>query len=62
MIFLTHSLKKGIRQLTAKVNLGQTRQNHVSESYASQLYWNAQINQDRMVFFVLSKKGAVPKN
>ena len=44
------------------VNLDQTRQNHVSESYISQLYWNAQVYLDMKVLFVWSKKGAIPKN
>ena len=45
-----------------KVNLDQTTPSHVSESYTSQLYRNAQLNQDMKVIFVWSKKGAVPKN
>ena len=46
----------------AKVNLGQTRPSHVSESYTSQPYQNAQINQDMKVFFVWSKKEVILKN
>ena len=45
-----------------KVHLDQTIPSHVSESYTSQLYRNAQLNQDMKVLFVWSKKGAVPKN
>ena len=48
--------------LMAKVSSCQTRQSHVSESYASQLYRNGQVNQDMKVLFVSSKKGAIPKN
>ena len=61
VIIVVNSLKKGNRQLMAKVNLGQTRPSHVSESYTSQPYQNAQINQDMKVFFVWSKKGAILK-
>ena len=61
VIILAHSLKKGNRESMAKVSLSQTRQNHVSERYASQLYRNAQVNQDMNVLFVWSKK-AIPKN
>ena len=39
-----------------KVNVDQTRPNHVSESYTSQLYQNAQLNQDMKVLSVWSKK------
>ena len=46
----------------AKVSLGQTRQIHVLESYASQLYRNGQVNQDMKALSVWSKKGAIPKN
>ena len=62
VIILGYSLKKGNRQLMAKVSLSQTRQSHLSEQYASQLYRNAQVNQDINVLFVWSKKGAIPKN
>ena len=62
VIILAYSLKKGNRQLMAKVSLSQTRQSHLSEQYASQLYRNAQVNQDMNVLFVWSKKGAIPKN
>ena len=44
----------------AQVNLGQT--SHVSENCTSQLFQNAQANQDLKVFFALSKKGAIQKN
>ena len=47
----------------AKINLGQTSPSHVSGSYISQLYWNAQVNQDMKVYaFLWSKKEAAPKN
>ena len=46
----------------AKISLGQTRPSYESERYTSQLYWNAQVNQDMKVLFVWSKKGAIPKN
>ena len=36
----------------AKVNLDQTDPSHVSESYTSHLYWNAQVNQDMKVLSV----------
>ena len=39
----------------AKVNLRQTSLSHVSQSYTSQLYQNAQVNQDMKVLLVLSK-------
>ena len=45
-----------------KINLGQTSPSHVSGSYTSQLYWNAQVNQDMKVLFLCSKKEAIPKN
>ena len=60
VIILVHSLKKGNRELMAQVNLGQT--SHVSESYTSKLYQNAQVNQDMKILFVWSKKGAISKN
>ena len=62
VIILVLSLKKGNRQLIAKVNLGQTMPSHVSESYTSQFYWNVQVKQDMKVLFVWSKKGAVSIN
>ena len=34
----------------------------MSESYTSELYGNAQVNQDMMALFEWSKKGATPKN
>ena len=46
MIILLHSLKKGNKNLMAKVNLPQTKLSHVSQSYTSQLYQNAKANQD----------------
>ena len=46
----------------AKINLGQTSPSHVSGSYTSQLYRNAQVNQDMNVLFVWIKKEATPKN
>ena len=49
-----HSLKKGNKvSMVAKVNLHQTRQNRVSESYTSQLYQKAQVKQDMKVYLVL---------
>ena len=45
-----------------KIDLGQTNPSHVSGSYTSQLYRNAQVNQDMKVLFLWSKKGAIPKN
>ena len=45
-----------------RVNLGQTRPSHVSETYSSQLYRNAKVNQDMKVLFEWSKRGAIPKN
>ena len=56
VIILVHLLKKGNRELMDKVNVDQTRPNHVSESYTSQLYQNAQLNQDMKVLSVWSKK------
>ena len=50
-----HSLKKANKDLMAKVNLRQTSLSHVSQSYTSQLYQNAQVNQDMKVLLVLSK-------
>ena len=41
-----HSLKKGNKELMAKVNLRQTRLSHISESCNSPLYQNAQTKQD----------------
>ena len=52
VIILVHSLKKGNTELMAKVNLGQIRPSHMSESYTSQLYRNAQVNQDMKILFV----------
>ena len=46
----------------AKINLGQTSPSHMSGNYTSQLYWNAQVNQDMEVLFIWSKKEAVLKN
>ena len=60
VIILVHSLRKENREFMAQVNLGQT--SHVSENYTSQLYQNAQANQDLKVLFTLSKKRAIPKN
>ena len=45
-----------------KVKLVQTRPSHALESYTSQIYRNAQLNQDIKVLFVWSKKGLIPKN
>ena len=56
VIILVHSMKKGNRKLMAKVNLSQTRPSHVSESYTSQLYRNAQVNKDMKVLFYDVKK------
>ena len=61
-IIPVHLLKKGNRELMAKVNLDQTRLSHVSESYTFQLYQNTQLNQDMKVLFVWSKQAANPKN
>ena len=52
MAILVPSLKKENKKLMAKVNLDQSRPSHVSESYTSHLYWNAQLNQDMKVLFV----------
>ena len=60
VIILVHSLRKENREFMAQVNLGQT--SHVSENCTSQLYQNAQANQDLKVLFALSKKGAIQKN
>ena len=61
VIILVHLLRKGNRELIAKVNLDKTRPSHVPESCTSQLYQNAQLNQDMEVLFVWSKKGAIPR-
>ena len=45
-----------------KVNLGQPRPSHVSETYSSELYWNAKVNQDMKVLIEWSKRGAIPQN
>ena len=55
-------MEKRKQRLMVKVNLGQTRPSHVPESYTSQLYRNAQVNQDMKALFVWSKKAAIPKN
>ena len=39
-------MKKGSKDLMAKVNLGQTMPSHMSKSYTSQLYQNAKVNHD----------------
>ena len=44
-----HSLEKANKELMAKVNLRQIRLSHVSQSYTSQLYQNAQVIQDMKV-------------
>ena len=54
MKILGHLLKKGNRELMAKVNLGQT--SHVSESYTSQLYQNSQVDQYFKVLLIWIKK------
>ena len=46
----------------AKVNLDQTGPSHVSESYTSHLYWNAQVNQDMKVLSVWFKNEVISKN
>ena len=56
MIILVYLLKKGNRELIAKVNLGQSILSHVLESYTSQLYQNAQVNQNMNSFLVWRKK------
>ena len=62
VIILVHLLKKGNKELMDNVNLDQIRPIHVSESYTSQLYRNAKLNQDMNVLFVWIKKAAIPKN
>ena len=62
MIMLAHLMKKENEELMANFDLHQTRPSHVRESYTSQLYRNAQVNQVLKVVFVWSKKGATPKN
>ena len=46
----------------AKINLVQTSPSLVSGNYTSQLYQNAQVNQDMRVLFLWNKKEAIPKN
>ena len=46
----------------AKNNLVQTSLSFVSRSYTSQLYRNAQGNQDMKVSFLESTKKCIPKN
>ena len=41
-----HSLKKENKEFMAQVNLHETKLIHVSESHTSQLYQNANVNQD----------------
>ena len=62
VIILVHLSKKGNKELMDNVNLDRIRIIHVSESYTSQLYRNAKLNQDMNVLFVWIKKAAIPKN
>ena len=61
MTILVLSLKKENKALITKVNLGQTRLIHVSQTYISQLYQNGQVNQDMKELLVWSKKGSYVK-
>ena len=49
-------MKKGNKEVTAEVNLHLTRVSHLSQSYTSQLYQNAQVNQNMKLRLVWSKK------